>query len=244
MIREEIPAARAPARAPKVLALGLISAVVLFASSLLALHGHVPKFDASLTNSLVQDEGSGWFKFGDKVSLISSGPVVGVLAIGFAVWALWKFRDVAMAAVVPIAAVIGGIAESAGKQLVGRLRPQSAVLIGEDGFGFPSGHTTGYTALAFSIVFVMIAMRKIQTAPASTPNRIRPAVWFGLAIGTSIIVAISRVLVGAHRVLDVIAGLALGIVSASVATLVMLPAARQIIDRFTPSSFQAPATPR
>ena len=258
------------------MALGVSAAVVLVATSLLALHGHVPKFDASLTNSLVRDEGSGWFTFGDKVSLISSGPSVGLIALGFAAWVWWKFRDVALAAVVPLATGLGGISELAGKQIVGRLRPPSAVLIGEDGFGFPSGHTTGYTALAFSLVFVMIALRATppRKAPAAAPHETAPhetaphetaphgakpspargasqaarATLLALAFGTSIVVAISRVLVGAHRALDVIAGLALGIVSAAVATLIAQPGARRFVNRFidpfTSSTLQSPSIQR
>ncbi len=193
-----------------VVAIGVIGTVFLTVTSIMALNGRVPGFEATITNKLDSEPGSGWFRIGDAVSTLGSSGVVAILSIAFAGFVVWKYRDLALATIVPLAGALGGVTELAGKQIMGRLRPPSAALIGEDGFGFPSGHTTGFAAAAFALALTLMVIM---------PRR-RTTLFIGLAAVASASIAIGRVLVGAHRVLDVVAGFGLGMLCAALAYVV------------------------
>jgi undecaprenyl-diphosphatase len=184
-----------------------VCAVVFVVAAVLARHGHVPGFDRSLTARLVRSNGSTLFRFGDLVSTISSGPVAGALAVAFGACIWWRTRDVLLAAITPVAGLLGGITELIGKSVVGRLRPPTAALTGEYGNGFPSGHTTGFTALVVAAV-VTLTMLGVQ----AKTRRIVTVV----AVVAAAVVALGRVMVGAHYALDAVAGLALGALCALV----------------------------
>ncbi len=86
------------------------------------------------------------------------------------------------------------------KVVVGRERPDVARLVSASGFSFPSGHTAASAALYASIALVAGRRRGRRTK----------AILAGAAGGIAVAVASSRVLLGAHWLTDVIAGLALG----------------------------------
>ncbi|MFB6081708.1 MAG: phosphatase PAP2 family protein [Halanaeroarchaeum sp.] len=77
--------------------------------------------------------------------------------------------------------------------------PASVMLIAEDGAGFPSGHATGaaatYGALA---VFLERGSRRLR---------------YGLGSAVILVVAASRVLLGVHYLVDVVAGIVVGLVT-------------------------------
>jgi undecaprenyl-diphosphatase len=164
-------------------------------------HGRVPGFDRRFTDDLVQRPGAPLFRLGESIGLLGSGgAVVAVsLVIGLIVWR--RFRDPILAAVTPVAAGSAGFLEIVCKQIVGRLRPFTAVFTGESGFGFPSGHTTGFTAMVVAATgaFLLLGVGVHR----------RRTVW-SAAAAVSVLVGLGRILVGAHYVLDVTAGLALG----------------------------------
>lgn len=86
------------------------------------------------------------------------------------------------------------------KVAVGRDRPDIARLVSASGFSFPSGHTAASAATYAAIALVAGRRRSRRTK----------AVLAGVAGGIAVAVATSRVLLGAHWLTDVIAGLALG----------------------------------
>ncbi len=86
------------------------------------------------------------------------------------------------------------------KVVVGRERPDVARLVSASGFSFPSGHTAASAAMYAAIALVAGRNR----------GRGTKAVLAGTAGGIAVAVATSRVLLGAHWLTDVIAGLALG----------------------------------
>lgn len=86
------------------------------------------------------------------------------------------------------------------KVAVGRERPDVARLVSASGFSFPSGHTAASAALYAAIALVAGRRRGRRTK----------AILAGAAGGIAVAVATSRVLLGAHWLTDVIAGLALG----------------------------------
>jgi undecaprenyl-diphosphatase len=86
------------------------------------------------------------------------------------------------------------------KVVVGRDRPDVARLVSASGFSFPSGHSAASAALYAAIALVAGRHRSRRTK----------AILAGVAGGIAVAVATSRVLLGAHWLTDVIAGLALG----------------------------------
>jgi len=101
-----------------------------------------------------------------------------------------------------IVAVIGGeeILTLTVKQLDDRLRPTFNPAAATLGPSFPSGHSA--TAAAFYATAAFVIGRRLSP-------RVR-AVLIGLAVGTAVAVAASRVLLDFHWLTDVIAGLGLG----------------------------------
>lgn len=75
--------------------------------------------------------------------------------------------------------------------------PASVMHIGANGYGFPSGHATGSTAFYGSLaVFLRRGDRRLR---------------YALGTLAFVIVALSRVLLGVHYLVDVVAGIALGL---------------------------------
>jgi len=91
-------------------------------------------------------------------------------------------------------ALFGGI-----KSLVARARPESAV-IAEGGYAFPSGHTTMAAAMAFALYFII---RERQ--------RGRACLFWWIALGWAVLIALTRLYLGVHWLSDVTAGFALGV---------------------------------
>ncbi len=79
--------------------------------------------------------------------------------------------------------------------------PEALMAIPEDGYGFPSGHATASAGLATA--FVGVARR----------NGYWPVVLGGAFVS---IIAATRVLLGVHYLLDVLAGIVLGVLVASI----------------------------
>jgi undecaprenyl-diphosphatase len=104
------------------------------------------------------------------------------------------------------------------KQLVERARPVTEFVTahGLHDYSFPSGHTTGTTAV-YGLAAVLIASR-VQ------PDRRK---WVYLGFGTLIfLVGVSRVYLGAHFPTDVLGGWILGIVFVSILRTVTLTFAK------------------
>jgi len=145
-------------------------------------------------------------------------------------WVLWPFQQAGMALAIPAGAIVlffivrhwrppvtlvaGGIVFGwAGakliKEIVGRGRPSAlladvslAYEVPTTGIGFPSGHAVVVSTLA--TVFSPYVPRWLR--------------W--TLYGLGVVVAFSRVYVGAHMPLDVIGGAAFGIIIGSVVNLV------------------------
>jgi membrane-associated phospholipid phosphatase len=193
---------------PSYARLSLRSALVRIAPALIAFFGLTisvwhregpSPFDTWLLHGFAPDRTSSMFRIADVVTLIAAPGVVVVL--GFVIAGLvWRStKSVVWAAACMVAPGGAGVAESLMKMLVARPRPLTAALTGESGNGFPSGHATGFAAVA--LVTALIVSRKSQSSRALT---------FALSAVLAVIVGATRVLVGAHYPTDVVAGLLLG----------------------------------
>jgi membrane-associated phospholipid phosphatase len=111
--------------------------------------------------------------------------------------------------------------ETALKNALARPRPDVAPLTTAAGFSFPSGHTTGTTALCVSLLVVLHPVLR---------RRVR-AVAVVAAIALSVAVAASRVLLGVHYPSDVIGGLLAGSLVALTAAALLLPSRPEAVPR-------------
>jgi membrane-associated phospholipid phosphatase len=210
----------------------LAAALVLTITGLgaLAWHGHVTRLDRVLTGDLVQQPTSALFHVTATFSQLGSGPVVGLISVIIATMLWRRSGDFFRPLVIMAAGALGGITEIIGKSIVSRLRPPTMVFTGESGFGFPSGHTTGFTAM---VVAVAITIPMVINLAASQRTLLRT-----MSATLALLIAASRVAVGAHYAFDVLAGLCLGTLCALAALYLVLrftPLASSLLQRFAPN---------
>jgi undecaprenyl-diphosphatase len=189
---------RAPALPIAVLVVTFVALAVAAASS----GGPLPG-DGSIDASLLRRRHGVARTVADAVSFCASGPVVALAAIAIAAWCAFAHRRRVAALAVLVAPAVGGVVEVVAKSLVGRSRPVTAVLAGESGDGFPSGHVTGFAALTVTMLVVFL-----PGARRMTP-RLR---WTWCAIGLLAVVVVmwSRVAIGVHYLSDTVGGALLG----------------------------------
>ena len=129
--------------------------------------------------------------------------VIGVLAVGLAIWARVTKRCTTTLVIIIAAIAINPLFEILFKELVGRVRPNLDQLLPGNGPSFPSGHvlaSVGFYGLIPLVVW------------ETTTNRLaRTAAFFGSAF-IILAVAASRVYLDVHWTTDVFAGLLLGTV--------------------------------
>lgn len=129
--------------------------------------------------------------------------VIGVLALGLAIWARVTKRCTTTLVVIIAAIAINPLFEVLFKQLVGRVRPDLDQLLPGNGPSFPSGHvlaSVGFYGLVPLVVWEATSSRLARTAA-----------FFGSA-AVILSVAASRVYLDVHWTTDVFAGLLLGTV--------------------------------
>jgi len=177
-----------------------IAVVAFMVLLLLSWHRIGPSFvDDQMVQGYVPSSSSLPFRVAKLVSVFGSPGVV--VMFGFVAAAvLWfRYRSAPWALAVLAAPAIAGAAEVTLKIVVARRRPGVAVLTGEGGNGFPSGHAAGFAALAVVIAFAIAAISRSQRMSFLVP-----------ALLAAALMGASRVLVGAHYPTDAVAGVLLG----------------------------------
>ena len=170
------------------------------------------ELDAQLTRAALEVRAS-WLT--PLLVLLSAWPVKGPLLAGLATAQPGPLRRrLAVAGVVAAAALLGSLASTVVKAVVGRVRPPAelgldALVALPDTSSFPSGHAT--TAAAAATALALMVPR-----------------WRALAVALAVLVGASRVLLGVHFVADVLAGFALGAAMGTLAVLV----GRRVIARY------------
>jgi membrane-associated phospholipid phosphatase len=100
-----------------------------------------------------------------------------------------------------LATILGAVAlDNFVKYVINRPRPMLRPLVDPFGSSFPSGHTAAAAALSCALAFLLSRGRG---------RRAQAAIW-ATAAGVVILVAISRIYLGAHWLTDVVGGAALG----------------------------------
>ena len=190
------------------------SIFVFVALALMNWHRTIPiGLDRTVATKIAASGHGFGFKLGEAISSIGSpvGGAIVALVVAAMIW--WLFRDVITAAAVVAAPAIAGTLQVVAKAIIQRPRPTTGVLTGEVGYGFPSGHTSGFAALA-AIVSMLVLARVLPTR--------RPALVVGLVCVSAIAVGASRLMVGAHYFTDVIAGSVFGVAIAAAVAIVTL----------------------
>lgn len=134
------------------------------------------------------------------ITQLGSTPVVIALCLGVSIVEYRRLPTRAVPAFIATVVVSQLVVTNLIKVAVGRERPNIARLAAASGFSFPSGHTAASAAVYAAIALVVGRRRGRRTK----------AVLAGVAGGITVAVAMSRVLLGAHWLTDVIAGAALG----------------------------------
>lgn len=211
------------------------SVLLFVALAIINWHRTIPLgLDRTLASKIGASGHGFGFKLGEAISSVGS-PVGGaIVAVTVAAFIWWRSRDVLTAAAVVAAPAIAGTLQVVAKAIVQRPRPTTGMLTGEYGYGFPSGHMSGFAALA-AIVSILIIVRAIPTH--------RSALIVGLAITSATAIAASRLMVGAHYLTDVIAGSVFGLaVAIAVAMIALSPNVRAWIShrlRFVAGAVQS-----
>ena len=159
-----------------------------------------------------------------KVISYTASPLGGALLVmAAAAFVWWKKRNVVATFATVLAPGIAAVVQRVAKDLIKRPRPPfTASLTGQSGYGFPSGHAAGIGALVTVLSLLILAKRISVKQPNAT---ITVLALFG------VLVAFTRLLVGAHYFTDAAAGLALGSAIACLVT-ATIPRLDRIYRRF------------
>jgi undecaprenyl-diphosphatase len=153
----------------------------------------------------------GWVEAPARVLTYAGwGPVLAVFAVALAAWLVraGRVRDAVVLLAAPAAS---GTATSLLKLAFHRPRPDVGSAIHLPGtYAYPSGHTSG----AFCVLLLLALL-------AAEPRGERARRFaLGAALALATVVAVTRVVLNAHYVSDVVAGACVGLAAVSLALLV------------------------
>ncbi len=128
---------------------------------------------------------------------------IGFLTFALVLWSLLKGRGQRFVFVLVVAVLLNPVFEFTFKELVGRVRPDTAQLVPGNGPSFPSGHVLA--SVGFYGMIPLLAWHHVRNALVR---------WLAFAgsLGVIAAVAVSRVYLDVHWTTDVVAGLLLGTV--------------------------------
>jgi membrane-associated phospholipid phosphatase len=192
--------------------------------------------DRSLGAQLLRHRGEVGWTIADVVSFCASGAMVALVAAAAGAWLIFARRQIVDAVAVVAAPAFAGGVEVVMKAIISRPRPLTAVLSGESGNGFPSGHVTGYAALTVALLVVFVL------TTAALPLGVR-RMWTVTTILAIVLVMWSRVALGAHYVSDTIGGCllgaAIGLAAVPVAAWFAAVLRRRLASTSTPSRVES-----
>ncbi|MFI5431906.1 phosphatase PAP2 family protein [Rhodococcus baikonurensis] len=187
-------------------ACGLVLALVTLSIQVYR-NGWLTSFDEPLTNWMVDHRSGTLDQIAVAVTDLGSPVATALLGITCGVLISWRARSVVPGLIV--IGTVGGaaVACTVVKALVGRERPPTSIqVLLETGHSFPSGHVTG-TAALFGIAVLVVSVDR-------TPAVKRLLML--LAVTVTVVVALTRLYLGAHWLTDVVAGAVLATLAVTV----------------------------
>jgi membrane-associated phospholipid phosphatase len=200
--------------------------LAVLAGLALAVAGHpgASLGDRAAADVFFASDNSRRFELFRIASFAGSAPAValGGAVLAVACWLLARDRRLALLCLVAPAAA--ALAEILLKSLVARPAPATDGPV--TSFSFPSGHATGASALAVAAITAAFAL---------TSRPMLRLVVVAAAVSYVGVVAVARVVVGAHYATDVVGGALLGVGIALAVLAVLARTPRQEGDRREPS---------
>lgn len=189
-----------------------LSAIMVAVVSMITLNGTAYNFDNLYGGFIQSFRSEGLNTLMEAITYIGNWQSVVILCI-----LLLAFEKTRTWLGIPVTAValVSSIANRLLKELIHRPRPSaSEMLISQDGFSFPSGHSA--TAMAITIFIAYILFKNMKSK--------KKALAYGsLLVFLGLIISISRIYLGVHYASDVFAGIFLGVASFSIVAMFFYP---------------------
>ena len=185
---------------------GLVLALVTLSIQVYG-SGWLTSFDGPVTDWMVDHRSGALNQIAVAVTDLGSPVATALLGITCGVLISWRARSVVPGLIV--IGTVGGaaVASTVIKALVGRERPPTNIqVLLETGHSVPSGHVTG-TAALFGIAVLVVSVDR--TAAVKRLLML-------LAVTVTVVVALTRLYLGAHWLTDVIAGAILATLAVTV----------------------------
>jgi undecaprenyl-diphosphatase len=160
----------------------------------------VVRLDVSITRWAAAHASDLSLRFFDVVTWAGSTLVIVIVCLAVAIFAIRRWRRLDVILFLTLIVVGQFLLSNAVKVLVERTRPDAAPFRLVAGPSFPSGHATAAAATYAALALVLGRGRSVRAR----------AILAGVGAGIAVVVACSRVFLGAHWTSDVVGGLLLG----------------------------------
>jgi undecaprenyl-diphosphatase len=190
-------------------------------------HGDLSANDPAVTEAVVSHRTPVLTVLAQALTAIGSEVSIGLLTLVVVTWLVLRRRDVAAAAFVGGAMVVGSALTLGLKHVVGRARPPASTMLGafDSGYSFPSGHT------AFSTVFFgLVAGLLLRGATSAARRWLVGSGW----VVVSAAIGASRLYLGYHWLTDVLAAWALAVGVLAVTAALVILFGRRLPDLLRP----------
>lgn len=182
----------------------LILAIITVFILLFYLFGNeTTKLDARIIQWVEQNVNEGTVTFFATITHLGSTLAIAIIGIFFLFILWWRNKRFLEVTVFIGALLLGNGLNSFLKDLIGRPRPASAPIDLIGSYSFPSGHTMASTILYLLIAYILTKEMNSQLKKVLT---------FTVAAILIFFIGISRVIVQAHYLTDIIGGFAFGFI--------------------------------
>lgn len=188
-------------RATRVVAWGCFLSFTTLALSVLILERTLLAVDRGVQTSMLAARSGPLDTTMVALTFLGTRWVIGAISLGLVVWSLYTGKARPLTAVIVAAVLINPIFEFGFKELVDRVRPDTAQLVTGRGPSFPSGHVLA--SVGFYGMLPLLAWE------ATRSRSVQLSALIG-SLTMIMTIAVSRVYLDVHWTTDVVAGMLLG----------------------------------